>query len=192
MQINKEIQFEEIVMLLDATYLDSLVGQLSVKLGQHLGRELPRLDLSVMLECLALDAGIRRIQVLFIYDQQWPRLQHLQPADLKTDLNDQAFRSPLGEFVVNSYPSTEFAGRTDFFVEALKLVTDSKETRLILAVPDENACGDAVKDELAKGEKAEKPKAGKIFGLQNMDTPMFENMAFALMRALGVKSEELK
>jgi hypothetical protein len=216
MQINKEIQFEEIVMLLDATYLDSLVGQLSEKLGQHLGRELPRLDLSVMLECLALDAGIRpeqastadaenaadtetaavakerRIQVLFIYDQQWPRLQHLQPADLKTDLNDQAFRSPLGEFVVNSYPSTEFAGRTDFFVEALKLVTDSKETRLILAVPDENACGDAVKDELAKGEKAEKPKAGKIFGLQNMDTPMFENMAFALMRALGVKSEELK
>jgi hypothetical protein len=195
MQINKEIQFEENVMLLDATYLDALVGPLSVALSQRLGRELPRAELSVLLECLALDGGLRpegdrRIQVLFIYDQKSPHLQSMQPADLKTDLNDKAFRSPLGEFVVNSYPSSEFAGRTDFFVEALKLVTDSKEVRQILVVPDE-ACLDGVKDALEKGAKAETPKEGKIFGLRPMDSPMFETLVFALARALGVKSEEL-
>jgi hypothetical protein len=38
MQINKEIQFEEIVMLLDATYLDELVGALSMGLSQRFGR----------------------------------------------------------------------------------------------------------------------------------------------------------
>jgi hypothetical protein len=195
MQINKEIQFEENVMLLDATYLDALVGPLSVALSQRLGRELPRAELSVLLECLALDGGLRpegdrRIQVLFIYDQKSPHLQSMQPADLKTDLNDKAFRSPLGEFVVNSYPSSEFAGRTDFFVEALKLVTDSKEVSQILVVPDE-ACLDGVKDALEKGAKAETPKEGKIFGLRPMDSPMFETLVFALARALGVKSEEL-
>jgi hypothetical protein len=128
--------------------------------------------------------------VLFIYDQKSPHLQSMQPADLKTDLNDKAFRSPLGEFVVNSYPSSEFAGRTDFFVEALKLVTDSKEVSQILVVPDE-ACLDGVKDALEKGAKAETPKEGKIFGLRPMDSPMFETLVFALARALGVKSEEL-
>jgi hypothetical protein len=195
MQINKEIQFEEIVMLLDATYLDELVGALSMGLSQRFGRKPPRAELSVLLECLALDGGLRpegdrRIQVLFIYDQKSPRLLWMQPADLKNELNDKAFRSPLGEFVLNSYPSSEFASRTDFFVEALKLVTDSKEVRKILAAPDEE-CLDGVKEALEKGAKAETPKEGKIFGLYPMNTPMFESLVFALARAVGLKSEDV-
>jgi hypothetical protein len=199
MQINKEIQFEENVMLLDATYLDTLVGHLRTALGQRLGRDLPAADLSILLECMALDGGIRpldddtptrRIQALFIYDQPSPRLRHLQPSDLKADLNDKAFRSPLGEFVVNSYPSSEFAARTDFYLEALKLMTDSKEAKRILALPDA-ACVQAVKEELEKGAKASAPKEGKLFGLQPVDSEMFETIGFALARALGVKSEEL-
>jgi hypothetical protein len=195
MQINKEIQFEENVMLLDATYLDGLVGQLSVALGERLGRKLPPAELSVWLECMALDGGLRPgddlcIQVLLIYDQHAPRLQHLQPADLKSDLNDKAFRSTLGEFVVNSYPSSEFASRTDFFVEALKLVADSKEVRRILAVPDAACMADA-KDTLEKAAKAQTPKEGKLFGLSPVDSPMYETLAFSLLQALGVKSEEI-
>ncbi len=195
MQINKEIQFEEIVMLLDATYLDGLVGALSMGLSQRFGGKPPRAELSVLLECLALDGGLRpegdrRIQVLFIYDQKSPRLLWTQPADLKNELNDKAFRSPLGEFVLNCYPSSEFASRTDFFVEALKLVTDSKEVRKILVAPDE-ACLDSVKETLEKGAKAETPKEGKIFGLLPMNTPMFESLVFALARSLGLKSEEV-
>jgi hypothetical protein len=198
MQMNKEIQFEEIVMLLDATYLDALAGQLRTALAPRLGRKLPAVDLSTLLECMALDGGIRpledeaqprRIQALFIYDQQSPRLSHLQPADLKNELNDKAFRSLLGEFVLNSYPSSEFATRTDFYLEALKLMTDSKEVKQILALPDE-ACSDAVKAELKKGTKASTPKESKIFGFRPIDSPMFETVVFAMARALGMKSEE--
>jgi hypothetical protein len=198
MQMNKEIQFEEIVMLLDATYLDALAGQLRTALAPRLGRELPAVDLSTLLECMALDGGIRpledeaqprRIQALFIYDQQSPRLQHLQPVDLNNELNDKAFRSSLGEFVLNSYPSSEFATRTDFYLEALKLMTDSKEVKQILALPDE-ACSDAVKAELEKGTKASTPKESKIFGFRPIDAPMFETVVFAMARALGMKSEE--
>lgn len=67
-----------------------------------LGRELPKADLPVLMECLALDAGLQfgenNIQVLLIYDKESENMSTCQPGDLRQELNNVAFKSHLGEF----------------------------------------------------------------------------------------------
>ena len=53
-----EMNFAETVMLVDAAYLNRVCGDLKKHFSTVLGRELPKADLPVLMECLALDAGL--------------------------------------------------------------------------------------------------------------------------------------
>ena len=68
------------------------------------GRELPKADLAVLLECLALDAGIEpgknEIQVIFVYDAEHSRMNFCLPSDLEKEIHGMAFQSRLGEFAL--------------------------------------------------------------------------------------------
>ena len=54
-----EMNFAETVMLVDAAYLNRVCGDLKKHFSTVLGRELPKADLPVLMECLALDAGLQ-------------------------------------------------------------------------------------------------------------------------------------
>ena len=70
MVINNELKFAEKVILIDAAYIDKVTTDLSQHFGQLIGRELPKADLPIFLECVAMDAAIQpgenTLQVLFV------------------------------------------------------------------------------------------------------------------------------
>ena len=70
MVINNELKFAEKVILIDASYINKVTGDLSQHFGQMIGRELPKADLPIFLECVAMDAAIQPgenvLQVLLV------------------------------------------------------------------------------------------------------------------------------
>ena len=57
--MEKKIKFAPTVMLIDACYLNRVVNDMRRHFSPIVGRELPRADLAVLLECMALDAGVQ-------------------------------------------------------------------------------------------------------------------------------------
>ena len=192
---NNEIKFAEKVMLLDAAYINKVTADLSRHFGQVLGRELPKADLPLLLECIALDAGIRQgentVQVLFIYDKEMPRMDAFQPADLKAELNDVAFRGDLGEFQLNAFEPSDMAGREEFFLESVKLIADAKEVKRLIIVPSETEYGDKLPEILAKVDGKD---AMHVFGMNPPSAEVayrWETLGFAVLQALGVRADEI-
>jgi hypothetical protein len=138
---NSELKFAEKVILIDAAYINKVTKDLSQHFSQVIGRELPKADLPIFLECVAMDAAIQPgenvLQVLFVYDKSQSKLDAFNPSDLKKDLNDVAFKSQLGEFQLNSFEPSDMADREAFFLEFVKLVADAKEVKHLVVVPSE-------------------------------------------------------
>ena len=59
MIINNELKFAEKVILIDASYINKVTADLNRHFGQVIGRELPKADLPIFLECVAMDAAIQ-------------------------------------------------------------------------------------------------------------------------------------
>ena len=70
--MEKNIQFAPNVMLIDASYLGRVVRDMHRHYTTVVGRDLPKADLALLLECLALDGGMQfgenEIQVLLFHD----------------------------------------------------------------------------------------------------------------------------
>lgn len=85
--MEKKIPFASDVILIDAVFLDRVGKDMAAHFAPLVGRELPKADLAVLLECLALDAGIgpgkNEIQVIFVYDAEHSRMNFCLPSDLE-------------------------------------------------------------------------------------------------------------
>ena len=154
MVINNELKFAEKVILIDASYINKVTGDLSQHFGQMIGRELPKADLPIFLECVAMDAAIQPgenvLQVLLVYDKELTKMDAFNPGDLKKELNDVAFKSQLGEFQLNTFEPSDMADREAFFLEAVKLVADAKEVKHLVIVPSETEYGDKIPEILER------------------------------------------
>ena len=53
---NIKIPFSPVVMLIDASYLNKVGQDISNHFAPVVNRDLPKADLAVLLECMALDA----------------------------------------------------------------------------------------------------------------------------------------
>ena len=190
-----EIKFADTVMLIDAIYVDRVVTALSAHFSKVLNRELPAADLSILLECMAMDTQVKPkngvVQALFIYDKSLTSFTHLQPADLKKELNDVAFKSELGEFQLNTYEPQDMADRETFFLESLKLIVDAKEVKHLVVAPSEEEYASKLPEILKQVDGKE------YMGVLGMNPPAdkvpFEwgMLGYAVLRALGIRSEEL-
>ena len=120
---NNELKFAEKVILIDAAYINKVTNDLGRHFGQVIERELPKADLSVFLECVAMDAGFQagegNLQVFLVYDKSQPQMDAFCPSDLKKELNDVAFKSRLGEFQLNTFNPSDMADKEAFFLEGI-------------------------------------------------------------------------
>ena len=194
------IQFEETVILLDAAYVDKITGDLIQYFSRVINRTLTTADLSLLLEALALDAGLRpdgneekkpEIQALLIYDEKHPTLKHIVPNDLTKKLNNVAFDSKLGEFVLNTYHPSGMTPHTDFVLDALRLVADAKEVKRLIVVADDTFIE---KEVLPLLDKVDGKESVTLFSMNPSSTDKeakWEMLGFAILRALGIRSEEL-
>ena len=118
---NNELKFAEKVILIDAIYINKVTTDLRQHFSQVIGRELPKADLPIFLECVAMDAAIQpgdhTLQVLFVYEKGWAKMDVFNPGDLKKELNDVAFKSQLGEFQLNAFEPSDMAD-----IESLYLI----------------------------------------------------------------------
>ena len=195
MVINNELKFAEKVILIDASYINKVTGDLSQHFGQMIGRELPKADLPIFLECVAMDAAIQPgenvLQVLLVYDKELTKMDAFNPGDLKKELNDVAFKSQLGEFQLNTFEPSDMADREAFFLEAVKLVADAKEVKHLVIVPSETEYGDKIPEIL---EKVDGKDSIHVLGMNPLAPSKafsWEMMGYAVLQALGIRSDEI-
>ena len=195
MVINNELKFAEKVILIDASYINKVTGDLSQHFGQMIGRELPKADLPIFLECVAMDAAIQPgenvLQVLLVYDKELTKMDAFNPGDLKKELNDVAFKSQLGEFQLNTFEPSDMADREAFFLEAVKLVADAKEVKHLVIVPSEMEYGDKIPEILEKVDGKESIHVLGMNPLAPSKAFSWEMMGYAVLQALGVRSDEI-
>ena len=195
MVINNELKFAEKVILIDASYINKVTGDLSQHFGQMIGRELPKADLPIFLECVAMDAAIQPgenvLQVLLVYDKELTKMDAFNPGDLKKELNDVAFKSQLGEFQLNTYEPSDMADREAFFLEAVKLVADAKEVKHLVIVPSETEYGDKIPEILEKVDGKESIHVLGMNPLAPSKAFSWEMMGYAVLQALGIRSDEI-
>ena len=195
MIINNELKFAEKVILIDASYINKVTADLSRHFGQVIGRELPKADLPIFLECVAMDAAIQPgenvLQVLLVYDKENARMDAFNPGDLKKELNDVAFKSQLGEFQLNTFEPSDMTDREAFFLEAVKLVADAKEVKHLVVIPSEMEYGDKLAEIF---DKVDGKESIHVLGMNPpvpSDKFRWEMMGYAVLQALGVRSDEI-
>ena len=156
---------------------------------------MPKADLPVLMECLALDAGLQfgenNIQVLLIYDKESENMSTCQPGDLRQELNNVAFKSHLGEFAFYSFEPSDMAGRDELFLESLRVVADAKDVKRLIAVPAEEEYGNEVPAIL---NKVDGKDGMTVFGMNPPTEAIayqWEMLGFAVLQALGIKADEL-
>ena len=195
MVINNELKFAEKVILIDASYINKVTGDLSQHFGGMIGRELPKADLPIFLECVAMDAAIQPgenvLQVLFVYDKNQTKIDAFNPSDLKKELNDVAFKSQLGEFQLNTFEPSDMADKEAFFLESVRLVADAKEVKHLVVVPDEMEYGDKLPEIF---DKVDGKESIHVLGMNPpapSDKYHWEMMGYAVLQALGIRSDEI-
>lgn len=195
MIINNDLKFAEKVILIDAAYINKVTNDLSKHFGQVIGRELPKADLPIFLECVAMDAAIQpgdhTLQVLFVYDKSQSKMDAFNPGDLKKELNDVAFKSQLGEFQLNAFEPSDMADRGAFFLEAVKLVADAKEVKHLVVVPSETEYGDKLPEIFNKVDGKESIYVLGMNPLESSDKFRWEMLGYAVLQALGIRSDEI-
>mgnify|MGYP000407565688 CR=1 FL=1 len=164
--MEKKIPFASDVILIDAAFLDRVGGDMAAHFAPLVGRELPKADLAVLLECLALDAGLEpgqhEIQVIFVYDVAHDRMNFCTPSDLEKEIHGMAFQSRLGEFSLYAFQTSGMARREDLFCESLQLLMESKDARRVMLVPDEGEYGCAAAPRFRQNKKQGSPRNGAI------------------------------
>ena len=184
---NNELKFAEKVILIDAAYIDKVTTDLSQHFSQVIGRELPKADLPIFLECVAMDAAIQPgehvLQVLLVYDKNHTKL--------KKALNDVAFKSQLGEFQLNTFEPSDMADRETFFLESVKLVSDAKEVKHLVVIPSETEYGDKLPEIF---EKVDGKESIYVLGMNPLAPSkhfQWEMLGYAILQALGIRSDEI-
>ena len=195
MVINNELKFAEKVILIDAAYINKVTKDLSQHFRQLIGRELPKADLPIFLECVAMDAAIQPgenvLQVLFVYDKNQTKIDAFKPSDLKKELNDVAFKSQLGEFQLNTFEPSDMADKEAFFLESVRLVADAKEVKHLVVVPDEMEYGDKLPEIFDKVDGKESIHVLGMNPSAPSDKYHWEMMGYAVLQALGIRSDEI-
>lgn len=189
-----QIKLSEIVVLIDAAFLNFVITDMKGYFEKTLQRSLQEIDLSVLTTYLTLDAGVKEgkneVQFLFVYDKQSSSLAFCHPSDLEKELNGVAFQSPFGEYSFASVPSEGMVSREDLFVDMLTIVADSADVKKMIVVSFNEEYGERVTDTLSEV----KGKEVIQFRMNEPESPVdyqWDMLAFPVMQALGIRADEL-
>lgn len=191
-----DTKWNENVILVDADYVDRVAFDLIVNFERMIGRRIPKADLARWIDCIALDGGLREgdhtTQVVLVHGKKSTEMENFTPGSYADDIDGRAFRDNLGEFCLSALPVEEgITTAADLFVESLEVISNSKEARRIMVVPDAEATYDRVRDCL---RNVDDEKRITVFAMQPMAGGNFrqEILGYSLMQALGIKADEIK
>ena len=192
-------KWSEIVILVDAEYVDKVAFDLTVNFERMLGRRIPQADMAQWLECIALDGGLRptansqkptaTCQVVLIHDRNRQQMDNFQPGKF-ADLDGKAFSGQLGEFLISCVQVEEMVTKDDLYVDSLQIIANAAEVKRLMVVADSDRIYNKVREAL---RQADPDKHITVFAMQPMPNGNFrqEVLGYSLMAALGIKSEEI-
>lgn len=192
-------KWSEIVILVDAEYVDKVAFDLIVNFERMLGRRIPQADMAQWLECIALDGGLRpqpsdtssqtSIQVVLIHDKEHQQMDNFLPGKF-ADLDGKAFSGQLGEFLISCVQVEEMVTKDDLYIDSLQIIANAAEVKRLMVVADSDRIYNKVREAL---RKADPDKHITVFAMQPMTNGNFrqEILGYSLMAALGIKSAEL-
>lgn len=182
------------VVLIDATFLDTITFRFTVQLERMLERAMPKLEVARWLDYVSLDGGLRpgpnQIQALFVYDKDHPQLVNIVPSNLQSELDGQAFNDNLGEFSLATFPvEEEVVTRGTLMAQSAGILLTSEKVEHLMIVADLHEYGTSLRTVL-------RDVHGKQVTLFTLEPATGfhcnqEMLSYSLMAALGVKGEEL-
>lgn len=189
-------KWSENVILVDADYVDSVAFDLTVNFERMIGRRIPKADMARWIDCVALDGGIREgsheTQVVLIHGKRRTQMENFAPGDYAGELDGKAFRDTLGEFQLSALPvEDDVTTAADLFIESLEVISNSKEVKRIMVIPDAEKIYDRVRETLRRVDDEEKRVT--VFAMQPMTGGNFrqEILGYSLMQALGIRAGEI-
>jgi hypothetical protein len=197
MQQSQDTKWSENVILADADYIDKVAFHLIVNFERMLGRQIPKANIALWADCVALDGGLRegdnQTQVVLIHSKDKLRLDNFSPSNFVEEFTNKAFKDHLGEFIFDSYQAEEdLVNLSDFFVDALQVITTQKEVKRIMVIP--NAEDDYIYNKVREAlNRLDNDQRITVFAMQPMPGGNFrqEILGYSLMAALGIRSEEI-
>ena len=190
----KETKWCENVILVDADYVDKVAFDLIVNFERMIGRRIPQADMAQWLECVALDGGVRLLelpapntQVILLHKQQ--KMENFNPGAF-AELDGKAFEGRLGEFLISCVKVEDLTTMDDLFVDSMQVLANAAEVKRLIVVPDAEHIYNKVREGL---RHADDEKRITVLAMQPMEGGNFrqEILGYSLMAALGIKSEEL-
>lgn len=187
-------------ILIDASYLDFVCGDMKKHFSCVKDMASRKADLSCLVTYLALDAGMAgkdAIDVVIVYDRHCSRLCNVLPDDLDgTGIDRISFKEDgVGEFSFMTVQPEGFAERSELYMETLDILLSSGTLDSIALVAHEEEYGQQL-DAFFAGKEEWERKIGIVrFGMfAPEDCGMFrkELLAYPLMKVLGINASDLK
>ena len=198
----ENVKLAENVILVDVAYFNDVVKDLKRYFELQLGRPLQNIYVEEWASYLALDSGIRdkdnNIEVLFVHDSQTNKLLHCDPSDLNKDLNGVGYTNQLGEFTFTSVSSEGLVPRANLYLDLLNIALNSADVKrlmLVTFIDDYGAKLMEVLDEYLRNADTENSKGLFLFNMDEPAHPLgckWDLLGYSMMRALGIKAEELE
>lgn len=192
--MEQKAQFNETVMLIDASFLNFVVNDIKKAFEGMLNRPLQTVDLSELMTYLALDAGVaegeKQIQVILIYDKDCTKLVNCNPSGLEKELNDTAFKNQFGEFCFNSFQPEDMATLEQLYLESLKVVGEAKTVKRLILVSNNELYGEKVMNSLPEREDLEVIQF-RMNEPERQISTHWELLIYPVMQALGIRGDEL-
>ncbi len=188
-------KWSENVILVDADYVDRVAFDLTVNFERMIGRRIPKADMARWIDCVALDGGIREgnneTQVVLIHAKRRTQMENFTPSDYDGELDGKAFSDTLGEFQFSALPvEDDVTTAADLFIESLEVISNSKEVKRIMVIPDAEKIYDRVRETL---RRVDEEKRVTVFAMQPTTGGNFrqEILGYSLMQALGIRADEI-
>lgn len=204
------------VIIADGDYIDRVAFDLTVNFERMLERRIPPADLALWTECVALDGGVAfdetatdetaqtaketgtatdeaeaQTQLIIVHDSGSTRLANFTPTDYAADIDRKAFRSRVGEVVVNTVSAVNVAPKTEIIADLVSQMAADNTVSHLMIIPGEDSY-DIVRH-ILQSAKHDNRKAVTVFVME----PKTENrnfrheiLGYSLMAALGVRSSE--
>lgn len=188
-----EKNFSENIIIVDADFVDKVAFDLIVNFERMIGRRIPQADMPRWTECIALDGGLREgeneVQVVLIHEPGAEGMSNFVPGDFE-QLNGQAFKSHLGEFVFSAITIEELTNKEQLFADTIQLFANQKEVKRLMIIP-----GDNIYNKVREtATKIDDDKRTTVFSMQPMAGGNFrqEILGYSLMAAMGIRGDEIK
>jgi hypothetical protein len=170
-----------------------MIVAFNAQLSKKLNRELNRIDITYLLDYFAIDIGLKagenHLTVLFVCDEASQNIAYCTTPDILKELHGMSFDDQMGTYDMFAVQTKNIVGRKELFMNLLQLIMEQKKVNRVEVLPD----GNEYVEDVAKYLNDNKGKSVTLMSIVEKDNEHFvtRNPSFALLTALGLKSEDI-